>query len=112
MRFATGLAALAAAVVLSTAAWAQSVPIPGPTVQAIKQRGQLVCGVDTGIPGFAFQDSSGAWKGFDVSYCRAIAAAVLGDGSKVRFMPTTTPARFTVLQSGEIDLLIRDSTLT
>ncbi len=93
-------------------ALAQNIPIPGPTVDAIKKRGQLACGVDTGIPGFAFQDSSGAWKGFDVDYCRAIAAAVLNDPAKVRFVPTTTPARFTVLQSGEIDVLIRDSTLT
>ncbi len=94
------------------AARAQTVPIPGPTVDAIKKRGQLVCGVDTGIPGFAFQDSSGAWNGFDVAYCQAIAAAVLGDPAKVRYVPTTTPARFTMLQSGEIDVLIRDSTLT
>lgn len=94
------------------AANAQNIPVPGPTVDAIKKRGQLACGVDTGIPGFAFQDSAGAWQGFDVDYCRAIAAAVLGDPAKVRYVPTTTPARFTVLQSGEIDLLVRDSTLT
>ena len=88
------------------------IPVPGPTVQAIRSRGQLACGVDTGIPGFAFQDSSGTWKGFDVSYCKAIAAAVLGDAGKVRYVPTTTPARFTMLQAGEIDVLVRDSTLT
>jgi len=93
-------------------AQAQSIPIPGPTVDAIKKRGTLACGVDTGIPGFAFQDSSGAWHGFDVAYCQAIAAAVLGDPTEVRYVPTTTPARFTILQSGEIDLLVRDSTLT
>lgn len=91
---------------------AQAQSIPGPTVDAIKKRGTLACGVDTGIPGFAFQDSSGAWHGFDVAYCQAIAAAVLGDPTKVRYVPTTTPARFTILQSGEIDLLVRDSTLT
>ena len=88
------------------------IPVPGPTVQAIKARGQLACGVDTGIPGFAYQDSTGAWKGFDVAYCQAIAVAVLGDASKVRYIPTTTPARFTMLQAGEIDVLVRDSTLT
>lgn len=104
-------AGLMAGLALQAPARAQ-VAIPGPTVSAIKQRGQLNCGVDTGIPGFAFQDSSGAWKGFDVGYCRAIAAAVLGDPAKVRFVPTTTPARFTTLQSGEIDVLVRDSTLT
>ena len=102
----------AAALLASGWAHAQTIPVPGPTVEAIKKRGQLSCGVDTGIPGFAYQDSAGAWKGFDVGYCRAIAAAVLGDPSKVRYVPTTTPARFTILQSGEIDILIRDSTLT
>ncbi len=106
------LRALALLLAVGATAQAQSIPTPGPTVDAIKRRGMLSCGVDTGIPGFAFQDSTGAWKGFDVGYCRAIAAAVLGDPSKVRFVPTTTPARFTILQSGEIDVLIRDSTLT
>ncbi len=89
-----------------------AIPVPGPTVTAIKARGALACGVDTGIPGFAFQDSKGAWHGFDVAYCRALAAAVLGDPEKVRYVPTTTPARFTVLQAGEIEVLIRDSTMT
>ena len=104
----------AAAVMLAAgAAQAQTaIPVPGPTVAAIKARGALACGVDTGIPGFAFQDSKGAWRGFDVAYCRALAAAVLGDSEKVRYVPTTTPARFTVLQAGEIDVLIRDSTMT
>ena len=107
-----GCMAALMACALAGSAHAQSIPVPGPTVEAIKKRGQLACGVDTGIPGFAFQDSSGAWKGFDVDYCQAVAAAVLGDATKVRYIPTTTPARFTVLQSGEIDLLVRDSTLT
>src|SRR4051812_40134188 len=84
---------------------------PGPTVAAIKKRGDLACGVDAGIPGFSFQDASGAWRGFDVDYCRAIAAAVLGSAEKVRYIGTTAKVRFTVLQSGEIDVLIRDSTL-
>ncbi len=106
------LAAMAALLLTSGIARAQTVPIPGPTVDAIKKRGQLACGVDTGIPGFAFQDSSGTWHGFDVAYCQAIAAAVLGDAGKVRYVPTTTPARFTMLQAGEIDVLVRDSTLT
>lgn len=110
MRLTSLLSALA--LTFAAAAHAQSIPVPGPTVEAIKKRGQLVCGVDTGIPGFAYQDSAGAWHGFDVAYCRAIAAAVLGDPAKVRYVPTTTPARFTILQSGEIDVLIRDSTMT
>ena len=104
--------AVAAGLMAGGSAWAQSIPVPGPTVDGIRKRGQLACGVDTGIPGFAFQDSSGTWKGFDVAYCQAIAAAVLGDPAKVRYVPTTTPARFTILQSGEIDVLIRDSTMT
>ncbi|MBI1775338.1 MAG: amino acid ABC transporter substrate-binding protein [Proteobacteria bacterium] len=82
------------------------------TVAAIKQRGALNCGVDTGIPGFAYQDKAGKWIGFDIDYCRAIAAAVLGDPEKVKYTPTTAKVRFTVLQNGEIDVLIRDSTMT
>jgi general L-amino acid transport system substrate-binding protein len=110
VRFWVGAAA--AMLAASTAHAQTAIPVPGPTVTAIKARGALACGVDTGIPGFAFQDSKGAWHGFDVAYCRALAAAVLGDPEKVRYIPTTTPARFTVLQAGEIDVLIRDSTMT
>ncbi len=113
MHIRTGWLLRLALLLVAGPAWAQTaIPVPGPTVDGIKKRGQLACGVDSGIPGFAFQDSAGAWKGFDVAYCRAIAAAVLGDPAKVRYVPTTTPARFTILQSGEIDVLIRDSTLT
>src|SRR5260370_3625656 len=82
------------------------------TLDAIKKRGELICGVDTGIPGFAFQDSAGKWAGLDVAYCRALATAVLGSADKVKYVGTTTKVRFSVLQSGEIDVLIRDSTLT
>jgi general L-amino acid transport system substrate-binding protein len=110
---ATGLvAALLAGAAPWHAAQAQGTSWPGPTVEAIKKRGALACGVDTGVPGFASQDNAGKWQGLDVSYCRAIAAAVLGDPEKVKYVPTTAAARFTVLQSGEIDVLIRDSTLT
>src|SRR6267154_2684171 len=87
-------------------------PTQSPTLEAVKKRGQLICGVDTGIPGFAFQDAAGKWQGLDIAYCRAIAAAVLGDADKVKYVGTTTKVRFSVLQSGEIDVLIRDSTLT
>jgi len=86
--------------------------VKSPTLDAVKKRGQLICGVDTGIPGFAFQDASGKWQGLDVAYCRAIAAAVLSDPEKVKYVGTTSKVRFTVLQSGEIDVLIRDSTHT
>src|SRR5262245_47411068 len=108
----TAAALGAAAILLGGDALAQNVPPPGPTVGQIKQRGALSCGVDSGIPGFAFQDNAGKWQGFDVDYCRAIAAAVLGDAEKVKYTGTTAKVRFTVLQSGEIDVLIRDSTLT
>jgi general L-amino acid transport system substrate-binding protein len=106
-------AGLAAALLAGGApAKAQGTSWPGPTVEAIKKRGALVCGVDTGVPGFSSQDNTGKWVGFDIDYCKAIAAAVLGDPEKVKYVPTTAAARFTVLQSGEIDVLIRDSTLT
>jgi general L-amino acid transport system substrate-binding protein len=98
-----GLAVLVGA---QSSAQAQSV------VAAIKQRGMLNCGTDTGIPGFAYQDKAGKWIGFDIDYCRALAIAVLGDGNKVKYVPTTASVRFTVLQSGEIDVLIRNSTQT
>jgi general L-amino acid transport system substrate-binding protein len=91
---------------------AQTYDVKSPTMDAIKKRDQLICGVDTGIPGFAFQDASGKWQGLDISYCRAIATAVLGDPEKVKYIGTTSKVRFSVLQSGEIDVLIRDSTHT
>ncbi len=83
--------------------------LKSPTMDAIKQRGQLICGIDTGIPGYAFQDSKGEWQGLDVSYCRAIADALLGSPDKVKYVGTTSKVRFSVLASGEIDVLIRDS---
>jgi general L-amino acid transport system substrate-binding protein len=92
------------------AGWAGEVK--SATLDAIKKRDQLICGVDTGIPGFAYQDSAGKWQGLDIAYCRAIAAAVLGDPEKVKYVGTTSKVRFSVLQSGEIDVLIRDSTHT
>ena len=92
------------------AGWAGEVK--SATLDAIKKRDQLICGVDTGIPGFAYQDSAGKWQGLDIAYCRAIAAAVLGDPEKVKYVGTTAKVRFSVLQSGEIDVLIRDSTHT
>jgi general L-amino acid transport system substrate-binding protein len=82
------------------------------TIDAIKKRDQLICGVDTGIPGYAFQDAKGAWQGLDVAYCRAIADALLGSPDKVKYIGTTSKVRFSVLQSGEIDVLIRDSEVT
>jgi general L-amino acid transport system substrate-binding protein len=83
-----------------------------PTLDAVKKRGQLICGIDTGIPGYAYQDSAGKWQGLDVALCRAVATATLGDTEKVKFIGLSAKARFTVLASGEIDLLVRDSELT
>ncbi|WP_413205247.1 amino acid ABC transporter substrate-binding protein [Rhodospirillum sp. A1_3_36] len=82
------------------------------TLDAVKGRGELVCGVSTGLPGFSVPDDKGAWTGIDVDTCRAVAAAVLGDASKVKFVPLTAKERFTALQSGEIDMLSRNTTWT
>src|SRR5580698_6002946 len=82
------------------------------TIDKIKKRGELVCGVDTGIPGYAYQDSKGEWQGLDIAYCRAIADALLGSPTKVKFIGTTSKVRFSVLASSEIEILIRDSELT
>src|SRR5258708_10004883 len=82
------------------------------TLDTVKQRGTLVCGVSAGFAGFSAPDSQGNYKGLDVDYCRALAAGVLGDPAKVRYVSLTAQNRFTALQSGEIDVLYRDSTQT
>jgi general L-amino acid transport system substrate-binding protein len=82
------------------------------TLDTVKQRGTLVCGVSTGFDGFSAPDSQGNFKGLDVDYCRALAAGVLGDPAKVRDVALTAQNRFTALQSGEIDVLYRNSTET
>src|ERR1700739_4600031 len=82
------------------------------TLNTVKQRGTLVCGVSTGFAGFAAPDSQGNYKGLDVDYCRALAAGVLGDATKVRYVALTAQNRYTALQSGEIDVLYRNSTQT
>jgi len=97
--------ALATAGLLAGAASAQ-------TLAEVQERDTLRCGVTTGLVGFAAPNEEGEWEGFDVAVCRAVAAAVLGDGSKVEFIPTTGSTRFTALASGEIDLLARNTTWT
>src|ERR1700738_3747534 len=82
------------------------------TLDTVKQRGTLVCGVSAGFAGFSTPDSQGNYKGLDVDYCRALAAGVLGDANKVRYVALTAQNRFTALQSGEIDVLYRNSTQT
>ncbi|MBE2276286.1 MAG: amino acid ABC transporter substrate-binding protein [Rhodobacteraceae bacterium] len=99
------LGALAASTVLAGAAMAA-------TLDDVKARGEMICGVNTGLTGFGMADASGTWVGFDVDLCRAVAAAVLGDPTKVKFVPTTGETRFTALSSGEVDVLVRNSTAT
>ncbi|MDI9336633.1 MAG: amino acid ABC transporter substrate-binding protein, partial [Gammaproteobacteria bacterium] len=91
---------------LTSVAWA------GKTLDSIKQRDQVVCGVNTGLAGFSQADSSGGWSGLDVDYCKSLAAAVLGDANKVKFVPLNAQQRFAALQSGEVDVLSRNTTNT
>ena len=100
---------LAAAVTLAVVAPALA---QTKTLDTVKQRGTLSCGVNVGLAGFSAPDDKGAWTGLDVDYCKAIAAAVLGDASKVKYLGTTAKERFTALQSGEIDVLVRNTTWT
>jgi general L-amino acid transport system substrate-binding protein len=78
----------------------------------VKAKGFVQCGVNTGLAGFASPDAAGNWTGFDVDYCKAVAAAVFGDATKVKYTPTTAQSRFTALQSGEVDMLARNTTWT
>lgn len=89
-----------------------SVAAAGATLDAIKARGSLVCGVSEGIAGFSAPDSTGKWAGMDVDFCHALAAALFGDAGKVTFKPLTAQNRFTALQSGEVDVLSRVTTYT
>ncbi|MCU0908549.1 MAG: amino acid ABC transporter substrate-binding protein [Rhodobacteraceae bacterium] len=91
---------------LASAASAQA------TLEAVKARGQLVCGTNTGLAGFAAPDAQGNWQGFDVDVCKALAAAIFGDATKVEYIPTTSADRFEQLASGKIDVLVRNSTWT
>jgi general L-amino acid transport system substrate-binding protein len=91
---------------LPTAVFAQS------TLEAVQKKGFVQCGVNTGLAGFSQPDSRGVWKGIDVDICRAVAAAVFGDAAKVRYTPLTAQQRFTALQSGEVDILSRNTTWT
>ena len=86
--------------------------LAGKTIDAIKARGQLVCGVSTGLAGFSQADSAGVWSGLDVDVCKAIAASLLGDAAKVKWVPLSAQQRFTALQSGEVDILSRNTTWT
>lgn len=82
------------------------------TLEDVKARDELNCVVSTGVAGFAAPDADGEWQGFDIDFCRAVAAAVVGDGQKVKFVPSTGKTRFTLLNSGEGDILFRNTTET
>src|SRR5881275_1674891 len=104
------IAAMAAGL---AAALGSAVPASaGPTLDKVKQAGAISCGVPTGIPGFAQPDNQGKYTGFDVDICRAISAAVFGDADKVKYVPLTAQQRFTALQSGEVDILSNNTTVT
>jgi general L-amino acid transport system substrate-binding protein len=97
---------LVAASVVATGASAQA------TLASVKQKGTLTCGSNTGLAGFGVPDAQGNWTGFDVDFCRAISAAIFDDPTKVRFIPLAAKDRFTALQSGEVDVLVRNTTWT
>jgi general L-amino acid transport system substrate-binding protein len=82
------------------------------TLEQVRQRDMLHCGISTGLPGFAEKDAKGQWTGFDVDMCRAVAAAVLEDASKVKYMPLTTPQRLNAVASGQVDMLARNTSWT
>lgn len=105
MKKTTFLGTLAATTVLAGAAFAG-------TLDDVKARGELLCGSNPGLTGFAAPDANGEYQGFDAALCKAIAAAVLGDATKVKFVPLSGEVRFTALASGEVDVLIRNSTWT
>ena len=100
------VAGTAAVALLGIAGTAQA----GKDLDAVKARGNLICGVNTGVAGFAQPDDKGKWTGLDVDVCRATAAAIFGDAEKVKYVPTTAQQRFTALQSGEVDILSRNTT--
>jgi general L-amino acid transport system substrate-binding protein len=107
---ARGVGAVAAIIMVASFCWAG--PAGAGTFDTVKARGYVQCGVNTGLGGFSLADSKGNWSGLDVDMCRAIAAAALGDASKSKYVPLTAQQRFTALQSGEIDVLLRNSTIT
>src|SRR4051794_40130224 len=106
-----GFAAAAAACLVAAAAGAQQLA-PSPTLDAVKARGHIECGVHLGLPGFSFANDKGEWTGLDVDYCKSLAAAVLGDATKVKYTPTSVQQRWPILQSGQVDLLARNTTIT
>jgi general L-amino acid transport system substrate-binding protein len=105
MRKTITVLALAATLAFGAAAQAQ-------TLKTVQDRGSLICGVSQGLSGFSIKDDSGQWSGFDVDFCRALAAAIFNDASKVQYVPLTASERFDALKSKQIDVLSRNSTWT
>ena len=101
----------AAAVFAALACWAVTASAES-TLDVVKKRGQIICGVNVGLGGFSLPDSQGKWSGLDIDMCNAVAAAVLGDATKAKYVPLSAQQRFLALQSGEIDMLVRNSTIT
>ena len=108
IRVKSTLAALGAASLLGISGLAQA----GATLDAVQKKGFVQCGISDGLPGFSFADAKGQFQGIDVDVCRAVAAAVFGDATKVKYSPLTAKERFTALQSGEVDILSRNTTWT
>lgn len=102
------LALLAATLALGSVTQVQA----GATLDAVKKKGFVQCGISDGLPGFSYADAKGKYVGLDVDVCRAVAAAVFGDAEKVKYSPLTAKERFTALQSGEVDILSRNTTWT
>jgi general L-amino acid transport system substrate-binding protein len=105
MKFHKAIAAAAALTLVGFAAQAQ-------TLDAVKSRGHVLCGVSQGLPGFSNPDDKGNWTGIDVDVCRAVGAGIFGDDKKVKYVPLSAKERFTALQSGEVDVLSRNTTWT
>jgi general L-amino acid transport system substrate-binding protein len=112
IRSAASALAAAAAILAGVASTVVPAQAQAQTLKAVKERGALVCGVSEGLLGFSAKDAKGEWSGFDVDFCRALAAAIFNDPGKVRFVPLNAEQRFAALQSGAIDILSRNSTWT
>src|SRR5688500_10177146 len=97
---------------LAAAAFAAAGTASAATLDDVRSKGFIQCGTNAGLIGFATPDNAGNWRGFDIDHCRALAAAIFNDPNAVKFTPLTAPQRFTALQSGEIDVLIRNTTAT
>src|SRR5271155_303545 len=112
MRFGQAALRWALSTAILALAGAASAFASSQTLAEVKARGSLVCGVNEGLPGFSFVDERGVWSGFDVDFCRALAAAIFGDPNKVKLVPLSADARFQALRDGKIDVLSRNSTWT